>query len=192
MIPLRNILVALGFIQGYAFQVATLELRQVDHKSSIIIEYNASQRHVSYSRLYCHEDIGDTDYNNTSSPLHFVRQNKSRREFFLTAAAVSSSSAFLPSQASFAASSVDQDISFLSQGNKVLIEDAKMNNNVDPFASFGESLNQMDFGNLDNSSSYEKTKNNNGEMKSIEKEKNLNDVIQEKKKQRGVDPRTHG
>ncbi len=84
---------------------------------------------------------------------------------------------------------------------------SNMNNNVDdPFTSFGESLNQMDFGTISTGSSSNNSFDENSrslENRQLEKnrannnvvdsnEKSLTDVIQEKKKQRVVDPRTHG
>eukprot|EP01083_Nonionella_stella_P131480 399492_1 len=72
-------------------------------------------------------------------------------------------------------------------------------NGNDPFASLDASLNQMDFGAFGNSGSGNASGNTNNGANSIqmnsnlkEEGKSLSDVVQEKKKQRNVDPRTHG
>ncbi len=120
-----------------------------------------------------------------SSLSHNNQQQKSRRKFLKAATAFfSSASAFQPSASFAKLSSSSNDSLNMEPSSKDQM------NNIDPFASFGETLNQMDFGNLE--SGDDKSINGGKTTENDESGKNLNDVIQEKKKQRGVGPRTHG
>ena len=98
---------------------------------------------------------------------------------------------------------------YVANAQEIISTNTNMNDNIDPLASFGSSLNQMDFGynfnndynekgikkntpTKNNSSNYENNNDNGNADPQTSPTENLLDVIEEKKKQKSIDPRTHG
>ena len=144
----------------------------------IIRTYCHSRKSMNEERrlLYCFGKDTSTDGTGSSDRREFIKSS------VLLGTAILSPGVSLALESS--------DVSKLNEGTKISPNNTTPKD-IDPFASFGESLNQIDFGNLNGS--VQKISDQKKTIEMIDTgDKSLGEMIEEKKKQRGVDPRTHG